>query len=85
MCPHQFAVVVPAGCETVHKGVEALAELEDDVVASALDVKNAFNFIQKLPCLPAVRRLRLDCRGVMLVDAPPLAPPVFPLSTSISR
>ena len=56
--PHQHAVSTSAGCETVHKCVTAMTELEPDLVVSALDVTNAFNSIQRLHCLATVRRMR---------------------------
>ena len=58
LAPHQFAVAVGAGCETIHKSVSALAELDADLVVSAVDVTNAFNSILRARCLAAVRALR---------------------------
>eukprot|EP00973_Karenia_brevis_P050268 6976389-Karenia_brevis.AAC.1 len=55
---HQYAVAVGAGCETVHKCVSAIVDSDSDVVVTALDVQNAYNSIQRLHCLQAVRRYR---------------------------
>ena len=60
MRPHHNAVAVSPGCEILHKCVTGFAELHPDMVASALDVTNASNSIQRQHCLEAVRRLRAE-------------------------